>query len=295
MSSGPAAEHTGLVFASRVGFRPLELDLYLPPPPIRQPRPVIVYLHGGGWQRGSRRELLPELARWDPSAFQRMVDAGFAVAAIDYRLSGEAIFPAPLDDVRSALQWLAEHAAAWGIDERRIFLWGESAGAHLAALAALDAADPAAAQVRGVVAWFPPTDLLALDEDAARVGGEPHSPADSRESRLLGGALAERRELATAASPVTYVRAGAPPFLLMHGDADVAVPAEQSLRLASALTACGSMAEVDLVPGAGHMWTGASDVEAIFRRSLAFVADLAADRPAPLATPPGAAGGELPR
>jgi acetyl esterase/lipase len=277
VSSLPAAEHRNLVYASRVGYRPLELDLYLPPPAVLGPHPVIGYLHGGGWQRGSKRELLPVLAHWDPSPFQRMVDAGFAVAAIDYRLSGEATFPAPLEDVRSALQWLAMHSAAWGIDEGRLFLWGESAGAHLAALAALDTADRATAPVRGVVAWFAPSDLMALDEDAARVGGELHSPADSRESRLLGGPLFERREQAMAASPVTYAHAGAPPFLLMHGDADVAVPYQQSLRLAEALKATGSVAEVELVPGAGHMWTGASDVEAIFTRSLAFVADLAAE------------------
>jgi acetyl esterase/lipase len=172
---------------------------------------------------------------------------GFVVAAVDYRLSGEARFPAQLADVRAAVAWLRSE-----VDCSRTFLWGESAGAHLALLAALDGGD-----VDGVVAWYPPTDLLTLD--------------GPRETELLGVAPKDDPDLARRASPLSFVRADAPPILLMHGDADDLVPADQSIRLAAALRAAGAPVELDLVPGARHMWVGAQDVGAIVERSVEFL------------------------
>ena len=137
-----------LVYGEVPGYRPLELDLYLP----REdgPVPVIVHVHGGGWRRGSRRHPLPVLGA---DFYDRLAAQGFAVAAVDYRLSGEARFPAPLDDVRTAIGWVGEHAAGYGLDTGGVFLWGDSAGGHLALLAALTGAT-----AHGVVAWFPVTD-----------------------------------------------------------------------------------------------------------------------------------------
>ena len=248
-------------YAEVPGFRPLELDLYLPEGD--GPWPVIVHVHGGGWRRGSRRDPLPALGQ---DFYESLAARGFAVAAADYRLSGEARFPAPLEDVRAAFGWVRDHAAEHGLDAGRVFGWGDSAGGHLVLLAALTGTP-----VRGVVAWFPVTDLLGLPADVAAAGGVPDAGPDSREAQLLGAPAHSVPDLARQASPVTHASAAAPPVLLMHGAADDLVPPAQSLRLAQALRATGAPIELDLVPGATHMWRGASDVTGIVRRSAGFL------------------------
>jgi acetyl esterase/lipase len=247
-----------------LGFRPLELDLYLPPGPEADgPLPVVVYVHGGGWQRGSRRDPPPLIAA---DFYDQIAAGGFAVAAIDYRLSGEARFPAPLEDVRTAVDWVRDNADAYGLDAGRVFLWGDSAGGHLALLAALTGA-----AVRATVAWFPVTDLVSMPSDLAAAGGTPDPGPDSREARLLGGPAWSVPDLARQASPVTHASTAAPPILLLHGTVDDLVPAAQSVRLAEALGRAGATVELELVPGATHFWKGASDVAAIIRRSIEFL------------------------
>ena len=250
-----------VVYGEVIGYRPLELDLYLPE--ADKPLPVIVHVHGGGWRRGSRRETLPALGT---DFYGRLAAQGCAVAAVDYRLSGEARFPAPLDDVRAAVGWVRDHAASHRLDAGRVFLWGDSSGGHLALLAGLTGA-----KVAGVVAWFPVTDLAGLPADVAEAGGTPDPGPDSREAQLLGEPALAAPGLAQQASPVTHASAGAPPILLMHGTADDMVPAAQSIRLAEALRAAGAEVELELVPGATHFWTGADDVPAIVRRSVEFL------------------------
>jgi len=263
------------------GYRPLELDLYLPDggvpdhcvpdhgvpdhgvPDHGGPAPVIVHVHGGGWRRGSRREPLPLLGA---GFYDALAAEGFAVAAIDYRLSGEARFPAPLEDVRAAVGWVRDHAAAYGLDAGRVFLWGDSSGGHLALLAALTGT-----KVAGVVAWFPVTDLAGLPADVAEAGGVPDAGPESREAQLLGAPASSVPELARQASPVTHAGPDAPPVLLMHGAADDMVPAVQSIRLAEALSAAGAAAELEIVPGATHFWHGAADVAGIVSRSTGFL------------------------
>jgi acetyl esterase/lipase len=243
------------------GYRPLELDLYLAQ--ASGPLPVIVYIHGGGWRRGSRRD---SLALLGADFYDSLAARGFAVAAIDYRLSGEARYPAPLEDVRTAVSWVHDNAAAYGFDAGRVFLWGDSAGGHLALMAALTGG-----KVHGVVAWFPVTDLAGLPSDLEDVGAVPDRGPDSREALLLGNPASSVPELARQASPVTHAGAGAPPILLMHGDVDELVPPAQSVRLAEALRVAGATVELELIPGATHMWTGASDVDGIVRRSVEFL------------------------
>jgi acetyl esterase/lipase len=165
--------------------------------------------------------------------------------------------------VVEAVRWLGEHASYLGIDPTRLALWGASAGGHLAALAALV---PEAPAVQGVVAWYPITDLLALDQEAT----------DTFEAHLLGAPIGERVELARRASPVTYVRADAPPFLLQHGESDSWVPCAQSQRLAEALQDAGAMVELQTVPSADHFFEGAPDVEGLFDRALRFLRALPA-------------------
>ena len=255
-----------IVFAEREGFRALELDVYTPAGPGVDPdglRPLLVYVHGGGW-RVSHRSRPPRATRdWSRGAFERMVDAGFVVVAPDYRLSGEALFPAQLDDTLEALRWLRANAGDLGVVPERTYLWGASAGGNLAALAALVADAPA---VAGVVCWYPITDLTALDHDAT----------DTFEAHLLGGPIGQNLDLARAASPVAHVHGGAPPFLLQHGEEDTWVPHDQSVRLADALRAAGVSVEFESVPGADHFFGGASDAEVgeIFGRVLDFLARL---------------------
>ncbi|MFD3513384.1 alpha/beta hydrolase fold domain-containing protein [Streptomyces sp. NPDC058657] len=138
VSAGP---HTvvrnlrGVPYAEVEGSRPLELDLWLPAGP--GPAPLVLYVHGGAWRRGRRDDMGLATRDWNPGPLARIAAAGCAVAAVDYRLSGEAHFPAPLDDLRAARRWLALRADELGIDAARTVVWGESAGGHLASLLAL--------------------------------------------------------------------------------------------------------------------------------------------------------------
>jgi acetyl esterase/lipase len=255
-----------IVFAERDGFRALELDVYGPGEPSQAPdglRALLVYVHGGGWRVSHRSRPPRETRQWSRGVFERLTDAGFVVAAPGYRLSGEAIFPAQLDDLVEAIRWLHANAADLGVDPGRTYLWGASAGGNLAALAALVADAP---PVAGVVCWYPITDLPALDRDAT----------DSYEAHLLGGPIGRHLDRARAASPVAHVHGGAPPFLLQHGEEDTWVPHEQSVRLADALRAVGGSVELETVPGADHFFGGAPDaeVEAIFQRALGFIVRL---------------------
>ena len=249
-------------FVQPTGFRPLSLDLRVPD--AAGAAPLVVFLHGGGWLRGSRRVFTPGIS--EAQSFDRIVAAGFALAACEYRLSGEARFPAQLADVDAAIEWLREHGAEYGADASRPVLWGVSAGATLAALTGLRRDD-----VRGVVDWFGPADLVAMAEHDL---GEP--PAETREARWIGAPAAELPEVARAASPTFQVHAGAPPFHISHGTADEHVPFAQSEGLAAALGAVGAEVEFHPVAGGRHFWQGLDDVEQVFDRAIDFVARVTA-------------------
>jgi acetyl esterase/lipase len=256
--------HRGIEYGQLPGFRPLELDLYLPgdtPGAAAVVLPTVVHVHGGGWLRGSRRHPLPALG---DGFYQGLAAAGIAVAAIDYRLSGEARYPAAVDDVRAAVAWVRSALPGYGVAPGAVVLWGDSAGGHLALLAALTGTG-----VDGVVAWFPVTDLAGLP-------GPGDDDPDTREARFLGAPPSRVPDLARAASPLTHVHAGAPPVLLMHGDSDALVPADQSIRFATALADAGGSVSLELVPGASHFWDGAADVPGLVARSAGFVRSLAA-------------------
>jgi acetyl esterase/lipase len=263
--------HSGIEYAQIPGFRPLELDLCLPAS-APCPLPVVVHVHGGGWRRGSRRHPLPALG---DGFYQALAASRIAVAAVDYRLSGEARYPAAVDDVRAALAWVRSALPGYGVTPGPVVLWGDSAGGHLALLTALTSTGltgtgpgntgPGNTGVDGVVAWFPVTDLTAM--------GEPGDP-QTREALFLGAPPAQVPDLAREASPITHVHAGAPPVLLMHGDSDALVPPGQSTRFARALRDAGGTATLELVPGASHFWDGAQDVPGIVARSVGFVRSL---------------------
>ncbi|MEV5343345.1 alpha/beta hydrolase [Streptomyces sp. NPDC052676] len=250
----------GAVYAVPEGCRPLATDLWLPAEPSG-PLPVVVFVHGGAWRTGLRDDVGPRFRHWSPGPFARLVRAGFAVACPDYRLSGEAPYPAPLDDLRTALAWLHSRSAELGLDTGRTVLWGESAGGHLAALTALTAdPGPGTATVRGCAVWYAPSDLARLAEDHPPGAYDP-ADASTFEALLLGAALADTPERTRAASPVSRVTPGAPPFQVQHGTADSIVPFAQGERLADALRKAGGRVEFRPVEGGDHLWVGLPDAE----------------------------------
>ncbi|MFH9404181.1 alpha/beta hydrolase fold domain-containing protein [Streptomyces sp. NPDC017638] len=266
----------GAVYAVPDGGRPLETDLWLPEP-ADGPLPVVVFVHGGGWRSGLRDDVGPRFRHARPGPFARLAGSGTAVVCPDYRLSGEARFPAQLDDLRALLVWLRDRAGELGLDADRVVLWGESAGGHLAALTALTTGPAGhggrAATVRGCVTWYAPTDLTRLAEDHPPGRFDPADPA-SREALLLGAAPAAAPGPARNASPALRVTPAAPPFLLLHGTEDEFVPCAQSDRLATALRAAGVPVEHVRVPGANHLWVGITEEEAerCFARTAEFAA-----------------------
>ncbi|GAA2953438.1 alpha/beta hydrolase [Streptomyces enissocaesilis] len=245
------------------GSRPLELDLWLPGAAPAGPAPLVLFVHGGAWRRGRRDDMGLRTRHWTPGPFARIAAAGVAVACADYRLSGEAAFPAPLEDLRTALRWLTLRSAELGIDTGRTVVWGESAGGHLASHLALTHADPPLA---GAVVWYGPSDLTT-----PRDGYDPANPA-TPEALLIGAAPAAAPDRARAASPLTHVRSDAPPFLLVHGEKDTMVSCANSEALAAGLKGAGAPVELRTVPDADHGWYGLPDeeVEDIFAHSLRF-------------------------
>lgn len=254
-------------FASIEGYRPLVLDLYLPEAGHR-PAPAIVYFHGGGWAAGTRRRFGRAFRDWNPTPVERLAAAGFSVATVDYRLSGEAPFPAALDDAKAAVRWVRAAAAEHGIDADRIVAWGESAGGHLAAMVGLTGTGDA--RVNAVVDWYGPTDLPSLAaQRLADSDANPDAP-DSPESRFLGAPLPQVPELARTASPIHHVHPGAPPFHIRHGRADRVVPFAQSETFVAALEAAGVPVEFFPVDGCDHFWIGAPDLTEVFDTALHF-------------------------
>ncbi len=247
--------HRDLEYSQPPGFRPISLDLRRPD---HDGAPVVVYFHGGGFRAGTRKVFTPGIA--DAASFDRIVEAGFAVASCDYRLSGEARFPAQIDDADAAIDWVRDHADDYGLDASKVIVWGVSAGATIGALAALRRRD-----VCGVVDWFGPAELFAL---AAHDSGDP--PERTREALWLGAGADTVPDAARAASPALQVHAAAPPFHIAHGTADAHVPIAQSELLAGALADAGVDVEYTAVAGGAHFWRGVSDTAPLFDAALGF-------------------------
>lgn len=265
------ATYPNLTVAQIPGYRPLHLDLHVPAGQVAQgqgpsdqgtgdgPWPVVFWVHGGGWRSGSRLWLPESIAPF--GLHDRLLRRGYAVADVDYRLSAEAPFPAQLDDVWAAIAWIRGHAAEFGLDPGRFAALGESAGAHLAMLAGLRGEGDTALQA--VVDWYGPADLL----DFRWLAGSP-------EAQLLGAQPRDLPAAAAEASPVRHVRAGAPPFLCVHGTDDAVVPLAQSEKFVAALRAQGVRGDLVPVPGADHCFVGADDIGAVIDLSIDFLDDV---------------------
>lgn len=261
--------YADLTYAAWAGYRPLILDLYKPGK-ASSPRPLVIYLHGGRWQAGHTRHS-GAFEDW-PGVLASIAARGYVVASVEYRLSGEAPFPAAVQDVKAAIRWLRAHATQFGIDKSRALVWGGSAGGQLAALvgASCGAADleppsdaasqrpepgaaPASAAkpasrgqssatlesdcVQGVIAWYGIFDFSG-----------PLNPAVER---YLGSA-----RMVAAAGAINYVDAKDPPVLMIHGVNDHTVPIAQSRAYLAALRAKGVKAELVEIPDVDHSFIG---------------------------------------
>lgn len=233
------------------GHERQKLDLYLPKNSNNN-RPLVLWIHGGGWKQGSK----------DKCRAIPLVERGFVVASINYRLSSHAVFPAQIQDCQAAIRWLRTNAETYGIDKGRFGVWGSSAGGHLAALVGTagdeDFSDQTntppkiSSRVQAVCDWFGPTDLLLMNKQAGTLGTLDHDAANSPESLLLGGPLQQMAAKAKAANPITYATSDDPPFLILHGDLDPLVSVQQSVMLKDALLAVEGDAKLTIVNGAGH-------------------------------------------
>ena len=251
------------------GHERQKLDLYLPGPGADRPLPLIVWVHGGAWLGGSK-ESCPAVG---------FVRRGYAVASVNYRLSHHAIFPAQIQDCQAAVRWLRTHAGEYGIDPNRFGVWGPSAGGHLAALLGVcsvpvraydDGATPdgvtaneVSSRVQAVCDFFGPTDFARMNDFWTTMD---HDAANSPESLLIGGPIQEHPALVRRANPITYVTKDAPPFLIVHGDADPLVPHNQSELLYEALKAAGVEVTLYTVRGGGHGGFRDPEVDALLER-----------------------------
>ncbi|MEG3150656.1 alpha/beta hydrolase [Sphingomonas sp. ZT3P38] len=257
---GGVTSMADVVYSVVPGYRPMILDLYLPPKgKTSAPKPLVIYVHGGGWVGGHTRAA-GALADF-PKALAALSAEGFVVASVEYRLSGEARFPAQLDDMRAAIRFLKGKAGTYGIDPARVAIWGGSAGGHLAALAALSCGapgfdakpQPAGSEcVQAAAIWYGVFDFAPI---VARAEGSP--------TALIGCADAASCPVdrIRAVSPLTYLDAGDPPFLLIHGEDDRTVSVTQSKEALAKMRAAGVKVDAILLPGIDHSFIGKTPEE----------------------------------
>jgi acetyl esterase/lipase len=226
------------------GHEQQRLDLYLPAK-ADGPRPLVVWIHGGGWEAGSK----------EGTPVQWLAGKGYVVASINYRLSRYGVFPIQLEDCKAAIRWLRANAAKYQIDPERVGAGGDSAGGHLVALLGTTANVKElegklgnldqSSRVQAVVDFFGPTDFVSWDPKF-------HPGVYGSITRLLGGPPQENKEKARRASSVFYVNRDAAPFLIFHGDKDALVALSQSQELAKALKKAGVEVNLQVIKGSGH-------------------------------------------
>lgn len=231
----------------------LKLDV-IAPRTVAAPIPVAIWIHGGGWVSGTKEAAL----LWA----MPFVDMGMAIVNVEYRMASAAPAPAAIEDCRCALRWVVRNAERLKIDPSRIVVAGASAGGHLALMTGMVGAaagfdrgcpvdekirwigyDKSEPKVAAIINWFGITDVNDMLED----GGNPRGYAIE-----WVGNRNDTARIATKASPLTYVRAGLPPILTIHGDADTLVPVAHARRLHEALQKAGVPNELIVIPGGGH-------------------------------------------
>jgi acetyl esterase/lipase len=249
------------------GGKPLLMDVFIPKHRNVTPTPAVLWIHGGGWERGDKS---------GNSGAQFLANAGFVTASLSYRLSDDSPFPAAVEDCKCAIRFLRANAPKYGIDPERIGAAGSSAGGHLAEL--LATADQTAglegnggwqnvsSKVQAAASYFGVSDLtVPFPQDTVRVI-----------VKFFRGTEKEEPVLYRKASPILYVSKGDPPLLLVHGAKDDGVPFDQSVRMAKAYRRLSLPVEFISVKNAGHDFQHLGDapvspsVETIHRRTVDF-------------------------
>lgn len=227
----------------------LLLDLHMPRG-VEKP-PLLMFIHGGGWQNGDRKRCR---LSW-------VAEHGFAVASIEYRLSHEALFPAQIEDCKGALRWLRARAEDYGYSAERVVVAGTSAGGHLAALMGTSGSVKGlegttggnldqSSTVQGIIDYYGPSDFVARAQTHPEKCEHPNGGV----YKLLGGKVSENLEAARRASPVTYISEDDPPLLILQGAKDKTVKPDQSEILRDRYRAMGLDVTVHLEPEGAHGW-----------------------------------------
>ncbi|MCM8776973.1 MAG: alpha/beta hydrolase [Candidatus Omnitrophica bacterium] len=232
-----------IVYAEADGEK-LLMDIYIPE--SQKPLPLVVWIHGGGWSKGSKENCYPAL---------HLLPYGYAVASINYRLTGIASFPAQLEDCKSAIRYLRANGAKYNLNTEKIGVWGPSAGGHLAALLGTtgDVSDfekgdylEFSSKVQAVCDYYGPSSISDMHWRSYRKDG------NSPEQLLIGKGKGDFTEKAKKASPVTYVSSSSAPFFIVHGDKDNVVHISQSKLLYDILLKSGVEVQLHIIKGAGH-------------------------------------------
>ena len=233
---------------AQVAGSALRLDLHLPRGKVRPP--LIVWVHGGAWRSGSKRDM--------PLA--KLVEEGYAVASVDYRLSTQAKFPAQIHDLKAAVRFLRGHGTEWKMPVKKILIAGDSAGGHLAALVGVSNGHAElegevgngraqSSDVQGIISFYGGANLTTILQQSTPHGLSVRVPALEL---LLGGQPEDLPALARLASPVFHVDKHDPPLLLLHGDQDPQMPVNQALELLGAYQKVKAPVQLETVAGAAH-------------------------------------------
>ncbi len=251
------ANYSDIAYASKSNAE--KLDIYLPKN-IKSLCPVIVQIHGGAFKMGDKADM-------QVNASLEGLKRGYAVVSINYRLSGEAIFPAQIQDCKSAIRWVRANAATYNFNANAIAVWGGSAGGNLSALLGTSGDvkeledltlgnEKFSSRVQAVVDWFGPINFNTLDSQFRVSGkGKPnHDDANSPESEVMGKKITEAKDLVQKANPTTYISADDPDFFIQHGTNDPLIPTQQSIEFAKSLEQVLGKARVSIsfLEGAGH-------------------------------------------
>ncbi len=266
------AQHPDLAYAAVSPAQ--KLDLYLPQG--AGPFPLVLLIHGGGFMLGDKADPMSK------AGTDQLLEHGYAVAVVNYRLSGEAKAPAQIWDVKTAVRWLRAHAGEYHLDAGRFGAWGGSAGGNLVALLGTSCGVQAlegfelgcpteSSEIQAVVDWFGPVDFLLMDQQfAGSPDAQTHDAPDSPESALIGAPIQTRPDLVKAINPITYISPSAAPFLIQHGTADRLVPPGQSQMLHDALLPVLGKEKVTLTllqdapHGGGPRFWSSTNLETVF-------------------------------
>ena len=251
------------------GSRELKCDIYHPPNK-EENRPGLLIIHGGGWRQGDRNQLRYygiQLARF-----------GFVGVACEYRLSGEAIWPAQIHDVKAALRWMRANADRLGIDEKKICVTGNSAGAHLALILGCETDEfegeggnmDVNSNCSAITAIYAPTNMNRNHESEVHMA-------------LFGGIATE--DVALKASPIHYADRPFPPTLLIHGNEDQVVPPSESFNMYNALKKAGTPVELHVFDGAPHAFDSLADFAKICVQMMVLYFDRMVVNPRPVVVP----------